>query len=344
MLVVTGMRQCRAERRIGHRCAGHRQRAVYRHGKAVGTDAGAVLHMVDNVRHHGHDEVAGRRRAEAFQRHAHRHRDQPALPQPGDHTAHSTRQKADAADPAFAVFVGKGQQQRRSRRHGQRAHHGQQRLRRAPRSGAAQHGVVHHPLAVVGHGAVFQRAAPLEQQVENHDDPPHAVGSHRFHLLHQCHFRYLCRRRLRRLLFFLCGLKLVLRAEQPRHDLPLLRDPLTGVGKLKIDGCPGKDRDPQHGEEPPVQIILQRKGHQHGEHHTADTHHAQTHHAVDGRKQPSLAAVAGGHRDHDSAGRAVDGRRKGVVEIVGNRDPRHARRAAERHNEHEHAGCRKRER
>ena len=154
-LVIAGARQHPVEQCTHHRAARHGLGTVHRHGKSVGADAAAHLHMVYHIGHHGKEQTAGRRRAEALERNTDGNRDQSALPQPREDAARSAQQQKPAAHLALAEPVGQRHQQHRGQRHGQRPHHGQQRLRCAPCTGAAQKGVVYHPLAIVGHGAVF---------------------------------------------------------------------------------------------------------------------------------------------------------------------------------------------
>lgn len=134
--------------------------------------------------------------------------------------------------------------------------------------------VVQNPFAEVAHGAVLHRAAPLEQHIERHDDPPHAVTGNGLELLAQ-------RGGLGR------GLGV---------GVAFLGDALTGEEELQVDGQCAEDGDGQHGEEPQVLVLLQREGNEHREYHRAAAHNAQTRHVGEGSQRTALLAVTGWKR------------------------------------------------
>ena len=278
--------------------------------------------MVDNIGNHCEDQVAGRGRAKALECYADGNGNDMTAAKAGDNTAHSTQRHEHAADHPLAEFVGQRHDKHGGHSHRDRAHDAEQALRGTPGVSIAEEGVVQHPLAVVAHRAVLHRAAPLEQHVECHDDPPHTVAGHSLELLTQ-------------------------RGSLLRGGIlaaALLGNTLTGEKELQINRDRAENGHCQHGNEPEVLILLQCEGNEHREYHRTAAHDAQTCNVREGGQRAALLAVTGRNRDHRRVGGVVDGIGHGVVKVISNRDPDHLGRALKGNNEHQHACDRKRQR
>ena len=271
--------------------------------------------MVDNVGDHRQDQIAGRGRTQTLEGHADGDWHKVAAAETCDDAAHGTQQHKAAADQTLTELVGQRHHKNRSHGHRDSAHDAQQALGGAPCVRRAEESVVQNPFAEVAHGAVLHRAAPLEQHIERHDDPPHAVAGNGLELLAQ-------RGGLGR------GLGV---------GAPFLGDALTGEEELQVDGQCAEDGDGQHGEEPQVLVLLQREGNEHREYHRAAAHNAQTRHVGEGSQRAALFAVTGGNGDHRGVGGVVDGVGHGVIEVIRNGDPNHLGHALKGHDEHQHA-------
>ena len=272
--------------------------------------------MVDNVGNHGQDQIAGRGRTQTLEGHADGDRHDIAAAQTCDDAARGTQQHEAAADQTLTELVGQRYHKDRSHGHRDSAHDAEQALGGAPCVRRAEESVVQNPFAEVAHGAVLHRAAPLEQHIERHDDPPHAVTGNGLELLAQ-------RGGLGR------GLGV---------GAAFLGDALTGEEELQVDGQCAEDGDGQHGEEPQVLVLLQREGNEHREYHRAAAHNAQTRHVGEGSQRTALLAVTGGNGDHGGVGGVVDGVSDRVVQVVRDGDPDHLGHALKRHDKHQHTG------
>ena len=315
-MVIAAAVQHGAENGVADRRGGDHKGAVDAHGQTVGADAGAVLNVVDNVGNHGQDQIAGRGRTQTLEGHADGDRHDVAAAQTCDDAARGTQQHEAAADQTLTELVGQRHHKDRSHGHRDSAHDAEQALGGTPCVCRAEESVVQNPFAEVAHGAVLHRAAPLEQHIERHDDPPHAVTGNGLELLAQ-------RGGLGR------GLGV---------GAAFLGDALTGEEELQVDGQCAEDGDGQHGEEPQVLVLLQREGNEHREYHRAAAHNAQTRHVGEGSQRTALLAVTGGNGDHSGVGGVVDGVSDCVVQVVRDGDPDHLGHALKRHDKHQHTG------
>ena len=276
--------------------------------------------MVDNVGNHSQNQVAGWGGTQALERYADGNRHDVAAAETGDNTADSAHQHKHAANQTLAELVGQRHNKDRGDGHRDSTHDAEQTLRSAPCVCRAKEGVIQHPLAEVAHRAVLHSAAPLEQHIERHDNPPHTVAGNNLELLRQAD-------RLFGGVGFL--------------GAAFLGDTLAGEHKLQINREGTENTHGQHGNEPEVLVLLQGEGDKHREHHRANAHIGQTCHVGEGSQRAALLAVTGGNRNHRGVGGVVDGVGHCIIEVVCNGNPDHLGRALKRHDEHQYAGDRK---